>query len=95
MVGSYQNFLFKVVSEQSKNQIQLTDMTVLSNPGSGDFAIIEKETLVNSDLQTSHSDDQQYGDFSLETDLFGDTFIRFTQKIHLILIIILNYSKIL
>ena len=78
--SSYQNFLFKVVSEQSKNQIQLTDMTVLSNPGSGDFAIIEKETLVNSDLQTSHSDDQQYGDFSLETDLFGDTFIRFTPK---------------
>ena len=74
----YQNFLIKVVSEESKNQIQITDMTILSDPGNNNFAILEKETLTNSGLGTSHTGNEQYGDFSIETDLFGDTFIRFT-----------------
>ncbi len=74
----YQNFLIKVVSEESKNQIQFTDMTILSDPGNNNFAILEKETLTNSGLGTSHTGNEQYGDFSIETDLFGDTFIRFT-----------------
>lgn len=74
----YQNFLIKVVSEESKNQIQITDMTILSDPGNNNFAILEKETLTNSGLGTSHTENEQYGDFSIETDLFGDTFIRFT-----------------
>jgi len=76
----YQNFLIKVVSEESKNEIQFTDMTILSDPGNNNFAILEKETLTNLGLTTSHVENEQYGDFSIETDLFGDTFIRFTPK---------------
>lgn len=74
----YQNFLIKVVSEESKNQIQFTDMTILSDPGNNNFAVLEKETLTNSGLENYHTENEQYGDFSIETDLFGDTFIRFT-----------------
>jgi len=74
----YQNFLIKVTSEESKNQIQFTDMTILSDPANNNFTVIEKESITNLELGTLHSIDDQYGDFSIETDLFGDTFIRFT-----------------
>ena len=73
----YQNFLFKLVSEESKNQIQFTDMTILCDPQKNNFTVVEKETLVNRGPENYHDEDEQYGDFSIETDLFGDTFIKF------------------
>ena len=76
---SYNNYLFKVSDVSGKNQVQLTSLIFIKNSISGNIGILEKQSLSNvgSELNV---DEEQHGNFSLEDDEFGDTYIRFTPK---------------
>jgi hypothetical protein len=77
---SYNNYLFKVSDVSGKNQVQLTSLIFIKNSISGNIGVLEKQSLVNVGSGATTNDGEQYGDFSLENDEFGDTFVRFTPK---------------
>ena len=64
---SYQNYLFRVTTDQG-NEIQLTDLTILSD--GTETVIVENESLQNSD--------NPYGSFDIFENEFDETFLRFT-----------------
>ena len=64
---SYQNYLFRVTSGDN-SEIQLTDLTILSD--GTETVIVENESLYNSNTQ--------YGSFDLFENEFDETFLRFT-----------------
>ena len=78
--ASYNNYLFKVSDASGKNEIQLTNLIFIKNNVSGSIGILEKQSLVNVGSGMTTIDEEQYGDFSIETDEFGDTYVRFTPK---------------
>ena len=63
---SYYNYLFRVTGDDD-NEIQLTDLTVISN--GIETTIIENESLSNSD--------SSFGTFDLQDNEFEETFLRF------------------
>ena len=63
---SYQNYLFRVTSSDN-SEIQLTDLTILSD--GTETVIVENESLYNSNTQ--------YGSFELFENEFDETFLRF------------------
>ena len=77
---SYNNYLFKVSDVSGKNQVQLTNLIYAKDLISGNIGILEKQSLVNVGSGLTTIDGEQYGDFSIEDDEFGDTYIRFTPK---------------
>ena len=77
---SYNNYLFKVSDVSGKNQIQLTSLIFVKNIISGNIGVLEKQSLVNVGSGVMTNGGEQYGDFSIENDNFGDTYIRFTPK---------------
>ena len=76
---SYNNYLFKVSDVSGKDQVQLTSLIFIKNSISGNIGILEKQSLVNVGTGFTTNNEEQYGDFSIETNEFGDTFVRFTQ----------------
>jgi hypothetical protein len=78
--SSYNNYLFKVSDVSGKNQVQLTSLIYAKDLISGNIGILEKQSLVNVGSGLTTIDGEQYGDFSLEDDEFGDTYVRFTPK---------------
>ena len=76
----YNNYIFKVSDVSGKNHIQLTNMVFLNDSVNNNKLVLEKQSLVNVGLGFTTENDEQYGDFSLETDEFGDTFLRFTPE---------------
>ncbi len=77
---SYNNYLFKVSDVSGKNQVQLTSLIFIKNSISGNIGVLEKQSLVNVGSGATTNDGEQYGDFSLENNEFGDTVVRFTPK---------------
>ena len=77
-LGSYNNYLFKVADVSNKNQVQLTNLVFLKNSVNENNIILEKQSLVNVGSGFTTQDGEQYGDFSLESDELGDTYLRFT-----------------
>ena len=77
-LGSYNNYLFKVTDVSNKNQVQLTNLVFLKNSVNENNIILEKQSLVNVGSGFTTQDGEQYGDFSLESDELGDTYLRFT-----------------
>ena len=75
---SYNNYLFKVSDVSGRDQVQLTSLIFIKNSISGNIGILEKQSLVNVGTGFTTNNEEQYGDFSIETDEFGDTFVRFT-----------------
>jgi len=63
---TYQNYLFRVTSSDN-SEIQLTDLTILSD--GIETVIVENESLYNSNTQ--------YGSFELFENEFDETFLRF------------------
>jgi len=76
----YNNYIFKVSDISGKNHIQLTNLVFLNDSVSSNKLVLEKQSLVNVGLGFTTENDEQYGDFSLETDEFGVTFLRFTPE---------------
>ena len=76
----YNNYIFKVSDVSGKNHVQLTNMVFLNDSVNNNKLVLEKQSLVNVGLGFTTENDEQYGDFSLETDDFGDTFLRFTPE---------------
>ena len=76
----YNNYVLKVSDVSGKNHIQLTNMVFLNDSVNNNKLVLEKQSLVNVGLGFTTENDEQYGDFSLETDEFGDTFLRFTPE---------------
>jgi hypothetical protein len=71
---SYKNLLFKV-SNTSKTQIQVTELTILSNDI--DNFLFEQESLVNVGLESFHISGEQFGRFLIYTDEIGDNYLQF------------------
>ena len=76
----YNNYVLKVSDVSGKDHIQLTNMVFLNDSINNNKLVLEKQSLVNVGLGFTTENDEQYGDFSLETDEFGDTFLRFTPE---------------
>ena len=76
----YNNYVLKVSDISGKDHIQLTNMVFLNDSINNNKLVLEKQSLVNVGLGFTTENDEQYGDFSLETDEFGDTFLRFTPE---------------
>ena len=76
----YNNYVFKVSDVSGKNHIQLTNIVFLNDSVNDNKLVLEKQSLVNVGLGFTTENGEQYGDFSLETDEFGDTFLRFTPE---------------
>jgi len=79
----YNNYLFKVSDVSGKNQVQLTSLLFLNNStntNENNIAFLEKQSLVNVGSGFTTTDGEQYGDFSIEIDEFGDKYVRFTPK---------------
>ena len=74
----YKNYTFKLTNEDN-SQIQLTKLSIMSDP-SGKSYIHEQESLVNVGIDTFHTEDELYGEFSLITTEFEETYLRFTPK---------------
>ena len=79
-VGSYNNYLFKVSDVSNRNQVQLTNLVLLKNDTNKNIAILEKQSLVNVGSGFTTQDGEQYGDFSVESDEFGNNYLRFTPE---------------
>ena len=79
-VGSYNNYLFKVSDVSNENQVQLTNLVLLKNDNNKNIAILEKQSLVNVGSGFTTQDGEQYGDFSVESDEFGNNYLRFTPE---------------
>ena len=77
---SYYNYLFKVSDISEKNQVQLTSLVFLNNTVNGNIAILEKQSLSNVGSGLTISEQEKYGDFSIETNEFDEKYIRFTPK---------------
>ena len=77
---SYNNYLFKVSDVSGRDQVQLTSMVFVRNPLNKTIGILEKQSLVNVGSGLTTNNGEQYGNFSIEDDEFGDTFVRFTPK---------------
>ena len=79
-VGSYNNYLFKVSDVSNKNHVQLTNLVFLKDDINGNITILEKQSLVNVGSGFTTQNGEQYGDFSIESDVFGDNYLRFTPE---------------
>ena len=77
---SYNNYLFKVSDVSGKDQVQLTSLVFIRNPLTKTIGILEKQSLVNVGSGLTTVDGEQYGEFSIETDEFGENYLRFTPK---------------
>jgi len=77
---SYNNYLFKVSDASGKDQVQLTSLVFIRNPLTKTIGILEKQSLVNVGSGLTTVDGEQYGDFSIETNEFGENYLRFTPK---------------
>lgn len=77
-LGSYNNYLFKVADVSNKNQVQLTNLVFLKNSVNENNLVLEKQSLVNVGSGFTTRDGELYGDFSLESNEFGETYLRFT-----------------
>ena len=71
---SYKNLLFKV-SNTLKTQIQLTELTILSN-GTDNF-LSEQGTIVNVGSESFHIPGENIGEFLIYTDEIGDNYLQF------------------
>jgi len=76
---SYASYLFKV-SDIDNTEIQLTNLTIVNDNLNKNSFILEKQSLVNVGTGLTHNDDEEYGDFSIESDSFGTNYLRFTPK---------------
>ena len=70
---SYLNYLIKV-SDLSGNEIQLTNVIIVNDNIKNNSFILEKQSLTNLTSNT------QYGDFSIESNSFGERYLRFTPE---------------
>jgi len=77
-VRDYRNYTFKLTSVDG-TQLQLTRLAILSNPSEESFSL-EQESLANVGTGITHLDGELYGEFSLVTTEFEETFLRFTPK---------------
>ena len=77
-VRDYRNYTFKLTSIDG-TQLQLTRLSILSNPNEESFSL-EQESLANVGTGITHIDGELYGEFSLVTTEFEETFLRFTPK---------------
>jgi len=72
---SYYNFLIRIVNPEKNEEIQLTDITILSN-GSETF-IVENESLTGIGSTSYHLNNDTFGTFDLYTNEYEETFLRF------------------
>ena len=77
-LGDYNNYLFKVSDISNRNQVQLTNLVFLKNSVNGNNLILEKQSLSNIGSGLTVQDGDQYGDFSIVSNEFGESFLRFT-----------------
>ena len=73
----YHNFLIRVVNPEKNHEIQLVDITILSD-GEENF-IVENESIAGIGT-TDGFDNNKFGDFQLNTNEFGETFLRFVPE---------------
>ncbi len=73
---SYLNYIFKV-TDIDKTEIQLTNLTIVNDNVNNNSFIFEKQSLVNVGSGLTHQDDEEYGNFSIESDEFGTSYLRF------------------
>ena len=71
---TYTSILFRV-SDVAKEQVQLSDLIILSS--SGDNFLLDKGTVVNSGTDNLHNDGDEFGTFSIIADSLGDSYLRF------------------
>ena len=76
---SYANYLFKL-TDTNKTEIQLTDLVIINDNVQNNSFILEKQSLVNVGSALTHQNNEEYGDFSIQTDEFDNTYLRFTPK---------------
>tara|TARA_Y100000004_G_scaffold84113_1_gene94425 strand:+ start:476 stop:14077 length:13602 start_codon:yes stop_codon:yes gene_type:complete len=74
--NSYNNYTF-MLTDVDNTEIQLTTVKVIADQSSNSY-ILEKETISNKNTEYSSVEGGHYGDFSLETNEFDETFLRFT-----------------
>ena len=73
--NTYENFLIRVTSSDN-SEIQFSEVVIL-NDGTDSY-LVEKGNVVNVGVDTTlHSLDEQYGEFSVVVDDFGDSYLRF------------------
>ena len=74
---SYANYLLKIRSLDN-TQIQLTNLIVINDEDNENSFILDKSSLFNDGLSTSRSSyENEYGQFVVETDVFGDSYLKF------------------
>ena len=73
----YVNYLLKVRG-LNNNQIQLTNLIIINDENNENSFILDKSSILNDGLSTSRSSyEGEYGEFVVETDLFGDSYLKF------------------
>jgi len=73
--SSYKNLLFRV-SDTTNSQIQFTELVVLNN-GTDNF-LVQKGSIVNVGTELSHISGEEIGSFSIVTNEYNKTYLRFT-----------------
>ena len=71
---SYDNLLFRITDPEN-SKIQLTEIVLLNN--SNDTFILQKGTVYNVGLGFTSYSTEEYGNFSIITDIYDDTYLRF------------------
>ena len=72
---SYYNIIARI-NNTAGNEVQLTEIVVLNS--GGDFFILDKATVVNNGDDFLHNDGEEIGEFSISTDAFNTSSLRFT-----------------
>ena len=74
--SSYENFLIRVTNNNN-TEVQFTDVVILND--GNDTYLLEKGSVSNIGIDTTnHLLDEQYGNFSIVEDTFGDSYLRFS-----------------
>ena len=72
---SYDNLLIRVTNSNN-SEIQFSEVVIL-NDGTDNY-LVEKGSIVNVGVDTTlHTENEQYGEFSIVNDSFGDSYLRF------------------
>ena len=72
---NYYSVLARVVNT-SGTEVSLTEFVILNS--NDDFFIVDKGEVVNNGANLLHNDGEELGTFSIVTDAFGDSALRFT-----------------
>ena len=71
---TYNNILFRI-SNLDNSQLQLTELLVINN--STDTFVLDRGTISNIEKGDSHISGEELGSFSIFTDEFNDSYLRF------------------